>query len=106
VHTLIQDIEKKHDAFHYTGGIDFDQDDKHPGLQAADVIAWSARRREVYGNLADEYAPLGGVLQPAPHKPPHGHVPVPKEGIEMWARPIKNWLRLNGRAPDLREFVV
>jgi hypothetical protein len=106
VHSLIQDLEKQRDGFRYTGAIAFDRDDNHPALQAADVIAWAARRREVYGALTDEYAPLGDVLLPAPHKPPHGHVPVPKEGIEMWASRIRNWLQYKGRLPDLNEFVV
>jgi hypothetical protein len=40
----------------------FDTDDRVPALQAADVLAWSARRRQVDGTLAGEFAPLQDAL--------------------------------------------
>lgn len=104
IHTLVQNLEKERGEFRYTGAIAFDQDNNIPGLQAADVVAWSARRREVYGQLTDEFAPLEEVLL-ADHKPPHAHVPIPRDGIAMWAKPITNWLTAKGRVPTLSEFI-
>lgn len=109
-HAAIMAVEKSAGGFHYTGAMAFDTDDRVSALQAADVIAWSARRRSVTG-LAEEFEPLEQLLDEDPPmeygkwRGPHGHVSMPIEGIEMLAKPIINWLSMRGTVPSLTDFL-
>jgi hypothetical protein len=73
-HLAITNLERRNNDFRYTGALAFDTDDRVPALQAADVISWSARRRQIDGNLRDEFAPLLEVL--SENKPTHFQVVV------------------------------
>ena len=88
-----------------TGSIAFDTDARISALQAADVVAWSARRRSVNGQLEREFAPLGKVLDESPSGS-HCHVSIPLEGIERFSKPIMNWIYLKGKMPSLGEIIT
>jgi len=59
-HALQSAIEKLVNA-PFTGRLTFENDANNTALQAADVIAWSARRRSAEG-LLNEFAPLEGIF--------------------------------------------
>jgi len=105
-HTHAQILEKEHQEKHI-GAIAFDSDDYVPVLQAADVISWAVRRKQAYGILSDEFEPLNEVIEPKRGSLSsfHEHIPIPKDGIEMFARPIRAWLQKRGRLPALEEFI-
>lgn len=111
-HARLLKHEKAEGKFRHTGAMGFDTDDRVSALQAADVIAWSARKRQITGPLAEEFAPLNDVLDEHPPKSvvgkwrgTHAHVNLPAEGIEMWAKPIRNWLLATGKVPTLDDFL-
>ena len=83
----------------------FDTDDRVSALQAADVVAWSARRRSVYGRIEGAFAPLEEVLSETQEKR-HKHIDIPVEGIKSFAKPIVNWINLKGEMPSLRDILV
>jgi hypothetical protein len=97
-HASIIDLHKAKGQACFVGSLRFDKDDQVPALQAADVIAWAARRREVSG-LADEFEPLKGVVG----GDRHFHISLPKSGIDAFAKPINNWLSI-GTLPVLRDI--
>ena len=88
----------------------FDTDDSVPQLQAADVIAWSARRNKI-DKLAEEFAPLLDVLKeridlPAEGRPTfHTHISLSIDDIKMWAVRINNWLTMTGEVPSFDDFL-
>jgi len=107
-HRLLQQREAKSGGFRHTAAMGFDTDERISALQAADVIAWCARKRQIAGPLSGEFAQLSDVV--AEHHPKattwigtHAHVTLPPEGIEMWAKPIRNWLRSTGSVPPTLE---
>lgn len=109
-HTWIMESEKAKGQSRHTGSMAFDTDDRVSALQAADVIAWSARRREIDGQLKDEFEPLAAVLaqeRPVSSKRcgPHAHISIPLEGIEAWAKPIINWICRTGKIPSFVDFL-
>jgi hypothetical protein len=92
-----------------TAAMAFDTDDNVPQLQAADVIAWSARRNAV-NKLSNEFEPLRDVLQEKIQTSDgrdtfHKHLPLSREAIEMWALRINNWLALTGEVPTFDDFL-
>jgi hypothetical protein len=94
---------------HYTAAMAFDTDDRVPQLQAADVIAWSARRDKAH-KLTDEFAPLQDVLRERIQTHDgrdtfHKHVPLSREDVNMWALRINNWLALTGEVPTFDDFL-
>jgi hypothetical protein len=99
---VVRNMEKRFGE-RYTGALAFDTDDRVPALQAADLVSWSARRREVFGALRDEYEPLNEVLRE--DWPLHQHLLIPLEAIEMVARPINNWIAHNGAMPVVSEII-
>jgi hypothetical protein len=101
-HATIQRVEQQSHRRRRTADLDFDTDDRAQALQAADLVVWSARRKES-GNLGDEFTPLNQVL--SEDKPPHCHVPIPLEGIMMLAEPIYHWIARHGSLPALSDIV-
>ena len=101
-HTWIVNSEKSKNQPRNTGAMAFDTDDRVSALQAADVIAWSARRREIDGQLKDEFGPLTAVLA---QEGRHAHISIPLEGIEEWAKPIMNWIFRTGKVPSFKDFL-
>jgi hypothetical protein len=107
-HGVLLEHERSKGVSH-TGAIGFDTDSHVSALQAADIIAWSARRREVYGALEGDFAPLAAVLEEN-HDPSsgwrgsHAHVNIPREGLEMWSKPILAWLYETGKPPSFEDF--
>jgi len=97
---LDRDRERKH---HHTGAIAFDSDDNVPALQAADLIAWSARQRDL-DRLSGDLAPLHDALQDK-KGPSHAHIQIPAQGIRMFAEPINHWITTKGFMPTLRDFI-
>lgn len=102
-HHAILELEKGRPEKRFTGVLGFDSDENVAALQAADVIAWAARRREL-GKLCDEFAPLRGVL--SKNKPSHAHISIPADGIRMWSDPINNWIMRKGTIPSFGDFLV
>ena len=105
-HGLLQKREAAAGGFRHTAAIGFDTDDRVSALQAADVIAWCARKRQISGALTKEFEPLNEVLAEIPAIPArskraggHQHIVIPQEGIEMWAKPIRNWISVTGQPP-------
>jgi len=108
-HSILLKHEALKGGFQHTGAMGYDIDDRIAALQAADVVAWSARRRDI-GRLTEEFATLEAVLSESVVKHPawrgpHVHIRIPKDGIEMWARPIRNWIYATGRIPSFEDFV-
>jgi hypothetical protein len=101
-HRAIVNAERQTD-FRRTAGMGFDTDDRVPALQAADVIAWSARRREA-GKLTEEFEPLNEVL--ATKKHPHVHIHLTPQAIAMLARPIYNWIAKYGEMPSSLSDII
>ncbi len=104
-HSEIIEIEKSRGGIRNTGSMAFDVDDRVSALQAADVIAWAARRRAVLGPLTGAFAPLEKVLSETQEER-HLHIDIPVEGIQQFTKPIINWLRSNGEMPLLRDIIV
>lgn len=101
-HTWIVNSEKSKGQPRNTGAMAFDTDDRVSALQAADMIAWSARRREIDGQLKDEFEPLAAVLA---QEGRHQHISIPLKGIEAWAKPIINWIFQTGEVPSFEDFL-
>ena len=104
MHKRISDLEAGRNG-QTVGTIAFDRDDDIPPLQAADAIAWSARRREVDGKLDGEFEPLNALLQEG-MRPSHVHKHLGQEAIDMLAVPMNNWITKHGSLPSLKEFLV
>jgi hypothetical protein len=108
-HSIVFDIEKQSRNMGRSpsgpgvGALGFDIDDNVPALQAADLIAWSARRREL-GKLEGVFQPLHEVLNDK-KAPTHGHVPVSSNGMDMLAIPINNWITKRGLIPSLKDII-
>ena len=96
-HSVIMNIERQSQDFVHTGTLGFDIDDRVPAVQAADVIAWASRRKQL-GMLTNEFERLGAVLDDKT-APTHGHVSLPVLGIEMLANPINLWILRKGSIP-------
>ena len=105
VHSEIVEIEKSRGGIRKTGSMAFDVDDRVSALQAADVIAWAARRRAVRGPLSGAFAPLEKVLSETQEER-HKHLDIPVEGIQQFTKPIINWLSSKGEMPLLRDIIV
>lgn len=54
-HALIVNFEIALGGFRHTGELDSDTDDRVPALQAADVVAWASRKRELLGALPEGF---------------------------------------------------
>ena len=105
-HKSIIDLQRVKGQAVFAGSLTFDTDDRIPALQAADVIAWAERRKEVDG-LKGEFEPLDKIITTVKHSldtndftsvsqmAMHAHIPLPKGGVEMFAKPItigSRWL--------------
>ncbi len=101
-HRAITKVERERSIVQ-TGSLTFQSDDTVPALQAADVIAWSARRRDA-GELTEEYEPLHEVLEISKRRP-HMHIPLPTEAILMLAEPIYAWIFKHGSVPSFSDFL-
>jgi hypothetical protein len=105
-HSVILDNERAEGKFLHTGALAYDIDDRVPALQAADVIAWAARKRELLGgSLPEGFEPLLEALRPRP-VPPHAHIPIPRDGLKMLADPIHRWICRRGSIPLLGEVII
>jgi hypothetical protein len=104
-HKLIQRLERKRGGFLYTGALRFDADDNIPSLQAADVIAWATRKKELAGTLPEGFEPLNEVLR-EDFVLPHKTIQIPPHGIKMLAVPINKWLSQNGAVPRLGDVIT
>ncbi len=102
-HKVISDIEKKSGQGN-TGTLGFETDDSCAPLQAADMIAWAARRRQLDGSFSPGFEPLEDVLAETEH-PYHAHVQMPLHGIKMLATPINNWITKFGEIPKLENII-
>jgi hypothetical protein len=60
-HTVLLNRERQVGKYRHTGAMGFDIDDRVSALQAADVISWCARRRQLDGELPNEFAALDEV---------------------------------------------
>jgi hypothetical protein len=104
-HTTVIESERIAGRIPHTGSIAFASDDDNATLQAADVIAWSSRRKAEYGSLDNEFAPLQEILamKLGRHEETQMHVnfEVPKEGMRGFSVAITDWLESHGKFPDL-----
>lgn len=85
---------------HPTAGLDFNTDTDVPALQAADMIAWVARRNEI-GKLHGEYAPLRQLIESRSHI----HKTLPVVGIAMLAAPLYGWLVRHEKMPSWTDII-
>jgi len=111
-HSILLETEKRKGGFRHTGAMGFDTDERVVALQAADVIAWSARRKEIDGQLTNEFAPLEKVLSGDPAIPEkarragaHRHISILEKGIEDFAKTVNTWLEETGKPPDYEDFL-
>lgn len=102
-HAVIVNIEKQSGRPH-TGRLEFRSDDAVPMLQAADAIAWAARRRQLDGALREGFEPLNEALV-EDRRPSHAHVRIPPHGIKMLADPINAWINRRGIVPSLADVI-
>ena len=100
-HGVIANLEQSQGGFRNIGSMAFDTDDRVSALQAADVIAWSARRR-ANGMLEEEFSPLNEALS----EPYHSHTTITKNEIKFISKPILNWVYSKGEMPSLRNIVT
>jgi Protein of unknown function (DUF3800) len=84
----------------HTGGLAFQSDVAVPALQAADVIAWASRKRELDG-LPEGFEPLAELFA----APSHRHLPMPTASIGAMADPINRWLERKGALPSLDDII-
>jgi hypothetical protein len=108
-HSVVIEWERSTRPAVHTGALAFDTDDRVPALQAADLIAWAARRQQL-NNLGSEFLPLEAVLRENQmdaigKNAPHRTVAIPLDGIEMFAKPINNWITKHGTIPALTDIV-
>jgi hypothetical protein len=102
-HSVIVNIERQ-SGRPQTGALTFRSDDGVPMLQAADAIAWAARRRQLDGALGEGFDPLNDALV-EDRKPGHAHVRIPPHGIKMVADPINAWINRRGIVPSLADVI-
>ena len=104
-HKLIVDFEKALGGFRHTGALATGSDDDVPALQAADAISWASRKIQLNGALPEGFEPLSEVLR-EDGPGPHVTVPMPSDGIKMFADPVKKWIAKYGTMPALKDIVV
>jgi hypothetical protein len=104
-HKLVLEWEMVTKLSSHTGPMTFDNDDNNNALQAADVIAWVARRRrDAALTLGGEFTPLQKLFD---HQidinkirvRPHIEIIMPREGIEKFAKGMTAWIVKYGRMP-------
>jgi hypothetical protein len=100
IHAAILEVARRKHEARFVGAMGFDTDERVSALQAADMVAWSGRRKALNA-LCDEFEPLNDLVDPEQR---HAAIPIPKEGIQMFAIPINNWLTACGRLPSFSEF--
>jgi hypothetical protein len=98
-HFAIVDRYRKKGESCFVGAMAFEKDDRVPALQAADAIAWSARKRAIDGNLPAQFAPLEQLFVDF-----HAEIKLDSSAIRMMATPINNWLSL-GVMPTLSQMI-
>lgn len=89
--------KKREDCF--VGAMAFDSDDRVPALQAADMIAWAARKRAIDGDLPPQFIPINELF-----KDFHSEIRLDSTAISMMATPINNWLSM-GVMPSLSDMI-
>lgn len=105
-HKGIVEHEKRTGEFRHTGALGFDADDDVPALQAADVIAGAARRRQMCdGLLPKGFEPLEEVLR-YKNITPHLHIPLPLSGMTRLAEMIHRWISADGSMPSLSDIIM
>jgi hypothetical protein len=104
-HKIIMDFETAFGGPRHIGALATDSDDQVPALQAADAISWASRKMILNGSLPEGFEPLGELLREEGSRP-HKTLPVPRDGIQMLAKPINNWIKQHGSLPELRDIVV
>ena len=111
-HAELQRLEKGMDGVSHqiTKAMAFDTDDNVSALQAADVVAWSARRREIGNGLTGEFEPLNAVLSPNPDENngwigTHENRLMSSEDISRIAKPIHDWLHTYGKLPSIPDML-
>jgi len=84
----------------YTGALNFETDDNVPALQAADVIAGSARLNESK-RLVEEFAPLKQLIDSQSHI----RIRLGKEAVARLSAPIYHWIVKHGTPPSFRDII-
>ena len=103
-HAVVVNLEVKAGGFRHTGPLAFDSVDDVPALQAADVITWASRKKQLFGNLPEGFEPLDEVLREDSNRP-HRTIEIPRAGIKMLADPINAWITRKGIAPSLNDII-
>jgi|SRR3954469_5166034 hypothetical protein len=101
-HSAIIAWEQKGSRQSHTGPIVLDYDHRVNALQAADVVAWSYHRDLEASEFGDEFMPLKEKLLAHDR---HSSIPIPKEGIKLFADAINSWLGEGGEMPTLEEMM-
>ena len=109
-HSLIIEWEKHMGRISKTGAIAFDYDDRVSALQAADVVAWTFHRKQELLEFGDEFSPLLKLFEDhvtplRKDTPPHVALPIPKEGVQMFADSINSWIHNYKEMPSFRELI-
>jgi hypothetical protein len=103
-HSVVANLEIKAGGFRHTGPLAFEADDDVPGLQAADVVSWASRKKQLGAALPEGFEPLEEILR-EDSNPPHRTIEIPRAGIKMLADPINAWITRKGIAPSLNEII-
>ena len=105
-HALLVNLEKQRGGFRFTGSLAFGSDDLIPALQAADVIAWAARNKQLLGALPEGFEPLEDAIRDDDIDTRHLHLPISKDGIQMFSAPVNKWISRRGEVPSLDQIVI
>ena len=103
-YNLVCNFEERMGIPIHTGNMAFGSDSTNSALQAADVIAWSARRSHE-SNLTGDFEPLKKLFDPqvsptAKLTRPHFGMVIAKQGIEKFARGMDRWITERGSMPE------
>jgi hypothetical protein len=108
-HREMQAVDGQSSEHKMVGAMVFNRDDEVPALQAADIIAWCARRRELGHPLDEEYSPLQRLLATEAEdglNSVHAHTSITLENIRVLAMPIYNWLYRHGSLPGISDMLA
>jgi hypothetical protein len=56
------------------------------------------------GRLPEGFEPLEAILREGV-RPPHATISIPRDGIQMFAAPVVNWITKHGEVPRLIDVV-
>lgn len=93
---MLSKLQKPGETFHL-GAFKVENDDRNTALQAADVIAWTSRKKAEFGTLSSGFEPLQNILKQyrtisGTRRVPHFNYLIPRGWIRQFAMALDEWL--------------